>query len=133
MGVVQKTEGFHTGEYILRELDNQLCREEVTVVPGSDPLPAGTVLALATGGGASGHYVPFNHSGSNGTNVASAILYAGVPASTDPIKAVITARLTVVDGNCLTWTSNPNDGQKAAAIAQLESNSVRSGSNIIVR
>jgi len=129
----QYNEGRHTGEYILRELDTQLCREQVTVVPGASALPAGTVLALATGGANSGHYVPFDHGGSNGTNVASAILYDDVAGSTDPIPAVITARLSVVAGAALNWTSNPSDPQKAAAAVQLESNTVRSGSNIIVR
>jgi len=84
------TEGRHTGEFILSEAEGTGSRDTVTVtVAANTTLSAGTVLGQIS---ATGKYVPYDDSYTDGREDAAAILYdnvtndAGAPAD---ISAVV--------------------------------------------
>jgi hypothetical protein len=117
------TEPTHAGEHILCEAGgSQLCREEVTITGGN--YPAGKVLGKIT---ASGLYTEHDPSAGDGSETAAAILHAAVDASAADHSGVITARLTAVSGDALTWITGISGANKTAGIAALAAN------NIIVR
>jgi hypothetical protein len=116
------TETQHTGEFIIRETGGpELTRETVTVtVATATKLQPGHVLAKLS---ATGKYVEYDNSGSDGSEIAYAILYAeldnsagGAPAD---FTGVVVARLAAVRKAGLKWNSGVDASGKTAAYADL--------------
>jgi hypothetical protein len=120
-----KTEGRHTGEFLISENLGHISRDEATVtVAATTTLAAGMVLGrLATG-----KYVPYDDAGSDGSEVAYGILYeaavneAGAPA--DIQKAVINQDAEV-RATSLEWAAGVNDASKLAAYEDLRSRGIK--------
>ncbi|XZG69245.1 head decoration protein [Chitinibacteraceae bacterium HSL-7] len=103
-------QGSRTGEHVLSEAPGQLSRETIALAAG-DALPAGQVLGQIT---ASKQYAPYNPAASDGTETASAVLYARVAADTVPRPGVAHVRHAELAGDLLT-------GLDAAATTDFES------------
>jgi hypothetical protein len=76
-------------EFVLSEANGFLSRDEVTVTLGAQPIKSGTVMSKLT---ASGKWVPYDDVGTDGTEVASGILYTALPAGSGDVKAVMFVR-----------------------------------------
>jgi hypothetical protein len=108
-----KTEGQHTGEFVVSEGNGTISREEATVtVAAATKLSPGMVLGKIT---ATGKYVPYNNGAADGSEVAAAVLYGeadnspgGAPAD---FTRTIIARVAEVRSADLDW-----NGQLQAAI-----------------
>ncbi len=96
-----KTQGTQAGEFLLSEGPGQISRESVVVEAGHS-LPAGQLLALRDN-----QFVPYDQTADDGSDVAVAILYGPLPASTAPRPALIIARLAEVAGARLTYFDEP--------------------------
>lgn len=108
-------EGKHAGEYLVWEASPIASRETVTLVSGQN-LVAGTVLGQIT---ASKKYTQHSPAAADGSQNAVAVLYDNVNATAGDKKAVITARLTAVNGSEITWPSGITTPQMTAAQASL--------------
>ncbi|MBB3995301.1 hypothetical protein GGR95_002956 [Sulfitobacter undariae] len=83
------TEGKTPGDFMLFEEDSFYSREEAIIAAGAD-LEPGTVLGKIT---VSGKYVACDHTATDGSEVASAVLYKPAPAAlADVTGAVVIAR-----------------------------------------
>lgn len=87
------TEGKHTGEFLLDA--DEISFDQVTVTQGGTALAAGTVMSKLT---ATGKWVPYDDVGTDGSEVASGILYANLPVATGDVKATMVTRLAEVKG-----------------------------------
>ena len=83
------TEGRHVGEFLLSEGNGSISRDEVTVTQSGTALVSGTVMSRLT---ASGKWVPYDDVGTDGSEVASGILYTELGAATGDVKAVVITR-----------------------------------------
>jgi hypothetical protein len=92
-----KTQGTFTREFLLSEGEGQISREQITVVKG-DALPAGLVLGTI----GTGEYAPYNNTATDGSEIATAVLYGPLAASADARLAVGIVRLAEVAQACLT-------------------------------
>jgi hypothetical protein len=115
-----KTEGQHTGEFIVSEAPGFRSHDQVTVtVPADTTLAPGTVLARLT---ADGKYVPYDNDGSDGSEAAYGILYdelvneADAPA--DKVGVVLNTDCEVRRAD-LRWDATVDDNDKAAAYVDL--------------
>jgi hypothetical protein len=108
-----KTEGRHTGEYIISEANGTLSRAQVTVMQTGVALEAGTVLGKVT---ASGKYVPYLNTAADGSEVAAAILYPTLVAATGDISTVVHVRLMEVSESALVGIDAPGKLDLAAAM-----------------
>jgi head decoration protein D len=115
------TEGQHTGEFILSESPGTISRDQVTVtVPTGRILAAGHVLALLS---ATGKYVPYDNSGSDGSEAARGILYSELDnaaglSGTDITGVVVNFAAEVRKAD-LQWESGVDAAGKTAAYADL--------------
>ena len=118
-----KTEGVHTGEFVVSESPGTISRSEVggvvVTVPTARTLSPGHVLGrLATG-----KYVPYDNAGSDGSETARAILYDECNNSAGVAPADFKA--VVLDFGCevakagLAWESGVDAAGKTAAYADL--------------
>jgi len=114
------TERKHTGEFIISEANGQRSRDEVTVtVANATTLEAGTVLGQLD---ATGKYVPYDNSGSDGSETAAGVLYdelvnEGVaPADFDGVVVNGDAEIRKAD---LKWAAGLVDADKDAAYVDL--------------
>jgi hypothetical protein len=82
-------EALRTGEFIISEASGTRSREEVAVVSGAGALVPGTVLGIVT---ASSKYAAYDNDATDGTQVAKAVLYAAVDATSADAPAVVIAR-----------------------------------------
>lgn len=114
-----ETQTIRSGEFLLSEGNGHISRETVTILTGqSAVLSAGTLLGTIT---ATGKYSVYDGAATDGTEVASAILYnANVDATVADAKAVAVVRMAEVKRDYLT-------GLDADAEADLLTN------NIIIR
>ncbi|WP_213766756.1 head decoration protein [Caballeronia sp. dw_19] len=87
-----KTQGALTGEFLLSEGEGRISREKIVVTSG-DALSAGQLLGALN---ATGKYVPYDNAADTGAQIASAVLYAALPASTDDRQGVAIVRLAEV-------------------------------------
>ncbi|EIA5325184.1 head decoration protein [Vibrio parahaemolyticus] len=108
----------HVGSHILSEVGG-LSRDDA-LLSGGNYLTA-TVLGEVT---ASGELVQLNPAGSDGSEVAAAILYRAVDASAATKKGVVNARLTAVRASSLVWPDGITEAEKTAAIKQLKANHI---------
>jgi hypothetical protein len=97
-----KTEGKHSGEFILSEANYDRSREEVTVVSGQN-LTACKVLGKITSGG---KYAVYDNGASDGTQAAAGILFDDCDASGGDKKAAVIVRDCVVKAAMLDWGSS---------------------------
>lgn len=114
------TEGQHTAEFIVSEAAGTRSRDAVTVtVPANTTLSAGTVLAKLS---ATGKYVEYDNSGSDGSEAAAAILYAeqvnDTDADVDVTATVLNADAEVRSAD-LVWKTGLVDADKTAGLADL--------------
>jgi hypothetical protein len=111
-------EGMYTGEFILTESPGTISRENVTVtVAASTVLSPGQVLGKLT---ATGKYVPFDDTASDGSESAAGILYSELDnsASLSPadFDGVVINAVAEVRGEDLEWGS----ADDTVGIPQLE-------------
>ena len=92
-----KTQGMNTREFLLSEGAGRISREQIIVVKG-DALPAGQLLGTI----GTGEYAPYSNTATDGSEIATAILYGPLPASTDSRPAIGIVRLAEVAQACLT-------------------------------
>lgn len=111
-----KTEGQHTGEFLVSESPGHISRQQVTVtVAAETTLAAGTVLGRLT---ATGKYVPYDNSGSDGSETAYGVLYGEIeneglaPADFDGVVVNFGAE---VKKSALQWAAGLVDADKDAA------------------
>jgi hypothetical protein len=76
-------------EFVLSEGNGFISREEVTVTLGASALKSGTVMSKLT---ATGKWVAYDDSGTDGTETASGILYTALPIGTGDVSAVMFVR-----------------------------------------
>lgn len=85
----------------------------------------GFIVTLSQAAGAAdGKYAPLDEDGTDGREIAAAILYEGCDATDADVRRVITARDTEVTGGLLIWPDGISDGDKAAALAALEARGI---------
>ena len=109
------TETVHATEFLRSEGCGTISRDVVTIVSGAGVVLAGTVLGKIT---ASGKYTPSPDTGADGSQVAKAVLYRTVDAtSADVTGAVIVSRHAEVSAGDLTYHSSVSDATKRAAKA----------------
>lgn len=89
------SEGKHTGEFLLSEAEGLRSRDVVTVTQAGAALAAGTVMSKLT---ASGKWVPYDDEGTDGSEVASGVLYDNLVATTGDVQAVMFVRDAEVAG-----------------------------------
>lgn len=65
------------------------------------------------------NHVRHNPAGTNGSQIATGILYRGVDATSAAQRSVIVARGAETNGNTLTWSAGITAAQRALAISQL--------------
>ena len=120
--MAKKTEGKHTGEYILTEANGSRSRDQAKVASGAGKVQAGTILGKVT---ASGKYVPHAPAAEDGSQTAVAILYANVDATSVDALCVITARDSEVKGADLIYNAaTDTDAEKLAVHTALASNGI---------
>lgn len=107
------TEKAHAGEFILSKANGNLSFDNGTLVSGND-LFAGTVLGKLT---ANGKWTAYDNVGSDGSELASGILFDAVDASAGDAACVVLARDAEVIGDSLTYAVSPSG--EAAAIVDL--------------
>ncbi len=82
-----KTEGVHAGEFLLSEANGTRSREEITLAATAVDLPAGQLLGKLTASGLYAAYDP-EADPADGSETATAILWAPAGASTEPQRSV---------------------------------------------
>jgi hypothetical protein len=116
--MVKLTEGRQDTEGLLSEADFAYSREAITILSGAGKLEAGAVLGKIT---ASGKYKPSTDTGSDGAQVASAILLYGVDATSADVQVTAIVRAAQWNVSTLSYDASVSDGtKKAAKIAQLK-------------
>ena len=94
-----KTEGKHSGEFILSEANYDRSREEGTVVSGQN-LTACTVVGKITSGG---KYTIYNNAAGTGEGVAAGIIFDDCDATAGDKKAAFIVRHCTVKAAMLNW------------------------------
>lgn len=115
-----KTEGRHTAEFLISEANGYRSRDQVTVtVPANTTLKAGFVLAQLS---ATGKYVPYDNSGSDGSEEAAGVLFeelvndTGAPVDND--VTVINSDAEVRESD-LEWADGLSENDQAAGLVDL--------------
>lgn len=93
------TEGRHPGEAILSEANGQRSREAITIESGENLAP-NTVLGRVT---ASGNYVAYDETNSDGSETAAAVLFDAVDATGGDAAGVAFVRDAEVFSGALVW------------------------------
>ena len=91
------TQGVQTGEFLVSEGQGRISREPIIVEAG-DALPAGQILGTL----GTGKYAPYDNAANTGAEVASAVLYGPLAASTADRPALAIVRLAEVAEALLT-------------------------------
>lgn len=101
-----KTEGKHSGEFILSEANYDRSREEVTIVSGQN-LTACMVLGKIT---ASGKYAVYANGASDGSQAAAGVLFDDVDATDADKKGAAIVRDCTVKAAMLDWGTSDATG-----------------------
>jgi hypothetical protein len=111
------TEQPSMGDVLKYEVNPNYTREEITLLQGM-PYPIGSVLGQIT---ASGKYKLATATGSDGAQIASAVLLYAVDATlADAIGIVVVRGPSIVSRAALAYDGSVDDGTKITAkIAQL--------------
>lgn len=86
-------------EFVLSEASGQRSRENVVVTQTGAVIKSGTVISKLT---ATGKYVVYDNVGTDGSEVATGVLYNHLAAATGDIKAVAFVRDCEVNRGALT-------------------------------
>jgi len=89
-----------------------------TITAGGTPMVAGDGFTIAVAPGVN-KYAPFDPAGTNGTQVAAAILFEGCDATDADVRRTFTVRDTEVHADVLAWPEGVTSDQKSAALAAL--------------
>lgn len=110
------------GDLLKHEYDKDYCRESAVLAAG-DALPIGTVLGRVA---ASGQYKPATASGSDGAQIACAVLLVDVAASAQPRPALILARgPAIVSSAALSFDASVDTAEeRAEKLAQLSAHGI---------
>lgn len=76
-------------EFVLSEGNGFISRDQVAVTLGASAIKSGTVMSKLT---ATGKWVPYDDVGTDGSEVASGILYTALPAGSGDVEAVMFVR-----------------------------------------
>lgn len=113
-----KEEGLYAGEFMISECDEgAISRDAIVIASGQGILEAGSVLGQIT---ASGKFAAYDNSASDGTQVASGVLYEKTDATSADVDAVAITRLAEVKSSLLSFKSDQDATAKAAALADLK-------------
>jgi hypothetical protein len=93
----------------------------LTVADGAADWDIGDIITITV---AAGDYTQFDQDGTDGSQIAAGILYAGVDASDADTACVVGARDATVISDELTWPSDITAGEQAIAEAQLEARGI---------
>ena len=116
------TEPFRPYEVLISEAPGTLSRESVTVVSGQGALSPGQVMAKIT---ASGKYVKYDNVGSDGSEVAAAILLQAVDATSADADVVAVVRLAEVKIDALVWDSGVDGAGQTAGLVDLATDYIK--------
>ena len=113
------TESVRPWAFLLAEAPNHISRDNVVIAAGAGKLAPGTVLGKVTSTGlpATGKYVPSPATGSDGSQVAVAVLGVAVDATSADVPAAVVARRAEVVAGSLAYDTSVNDATKRAAKA----------------
>jgi hypothetical protein len=112
--IVEKLRGAH---FVISEANFHRSRDNVTIVAGSGKIDAGTVLGRITTGG---KFKPATDTGSDGAQVAAAILLEAVDATATDVAGAVISREAEVFASGLTYDASVSDaGKVSSKIAQL--------------
>lgn len=114
-------EGTRAGAYIADEVSVNLSRKQGVMASGAGVVMAGTVVAIVT---ATGKYVPLDTEADTGAEDAAGVLFDTVDATSADVDCVVSAALTAVNASEIVWPDGISDGDKTAAIAQLEARQI---------
>lgn len=103
--IIQEAPGFHS-------------RDQITIEGGSGVVANNSVLGMVT---ASKNFAPLDPDADDGSEVAAAILFAAVDATSAAARATGLVRSLDVQGAALVWPAAMTDEQKLAAQGQLAS------------
>lgn len=118
---ILKEEGVYAGEFLISEGEGAISRDAITIASGQGVVEAGSVLGkIAT----SGKYAKYNNAATDGTEVASAVLYSKVDATSSDVPAVAITRLAEVKGELLAYAGTQDAAAKTAALADLKLNNI---------
>jgi hypothetical protein len=113
-----QTVGFKSDTDVVKdEGKNRFSRDEDTLASGSGVVVTGTVLGKVT---ASGKFKPLAPAATDGTQTAAAIILQYANATGADVRVVNLKRRAQVVLQALVWPAGITDGQKAAALTQLE-------------
>ncbi len=116
------TEGRHTAEFILTEASGLRSRDQIKVASGSGKLSPSQLLGKIT---ASGKFAPHDPTASDGSEVAVAVLYSAVDASTADAEGVAVVRDCEVKGAELVYHADiDTEAEKLAVHASLAANGI---------
>ena len=116
------TEGRHTGEFVLSTIGN-ISYQKVTIVSGAGVLRPGAVLGALTTGG---KFQLSPATGSDGSQVASAVLLGDVDATSADVAATVIDFGAELKGVALNYHASVDDATKRAAKAtQLLAKSIK--------
>jgi hypothetical protein len=103
-------------DWLKAEAENYYSRDTAVIASGSGKLVSGTVLAQV-----GAKFVPAAATGSDGSQIAVAVLFTPVDATSADQQAVIVSRQAIVSHNGLTYGPTITDATKrAAANGQLK-------------
>jgi len=117
MDIQKFTEGSHAGEHILSEANGDRSREQGVLASGNN-LVAGAVLGQIT---ADGKYTELAPGATDGSEVAAAVLYAAVDATSADADCVVSVRDAELSTSALTWPSGITGPEQVQATTELES------------
>ena len=94
-----------------------------TLADGSTDFAAGDGFDIVVAAG-SGKYVPYDDDNTDGSDVATAIAYAEVDATSADVSCVVIARLAEVKLSALQWASTNDATDKANGLADLAAKNI---------
>ncbi len=100
---MNRIESVHAGEFLLSEGEGDISRDQGNII-AEDALPSGQVLGIKTD---SKEYAPYNNAATDGSEVAVAVLFGPLPASTSPRRALLITRLAEIAKARLTGLDEP--------------------------
>jgi hypothetical protein len=112
--MIMVTEATRSGEFLLSEGNGHISREDITVVSGAGILNPGQVLGKVT---ISGKYTVYNAAATTGEEVAAAILYGRIDATSADATGLAVVRHAEIKANSLT-------GSDADAVVDLSANAI---------
>jgi len=110
------TEGNYAGAHIVSEAERERSRDTGLIAQGADLSP-GTILGMIE---SSGKYAMLDPSASDGSEVAVAVLFAGVKASAADAMGVVHVRSCQINSGEITWPDGITVAQIATATTQLK-------------